>query len=163
MRYDPHDDFDGTCMAPGCQNEVTQPEGRPRRRARAGEQTPGTDGRTTRDQRRTCSPRCRTALSRARREKPRPLAICALCGQPFKQEGRGRRTVCPYDAADDFCQGLQDDAEDANAMRLAELGEAVCQGPECEEPIPYAGRGRPARFCSAKCRTRCYRAARKDA
>ncbi|CDR07363.1 hypothetical protein GCM10022420_005350 [Streptomyces iranensis] len=162
MRNDPHDDFDGTCQAPGCMNEIPTPEGRLRRRQPPG-MTDAKDGRSLRDQRRTCSARCRTALSRSRREKPRPLVTCKLCGQPFLQRGRGRRTVCPYEDADSFCQELQDEAEDAESIRLSELGEVVCQGPGCEEPIPYAGRGRPPKYHSAACRTRSYRSTQKGA
>ncbi|MFI0219152.1 hypothetical protein [Streptomyces lydicus] len=159
---DPHDDFDGTCAAPGCRNEIHQPEGRLLRRQPRG-MTDAKDGRTIRDQRRTCSNACRTALSRSRREKPRALVTCRLCGQPFLPRGRGRWAVCPYDDADDFCQELQDDRVDTNAIRLAALDEAVCQGPDCQEPIPYAGRGRPPKFHSAACRTRSYRATQKGA
>ncbi|QKV92938.1 hypothetical protein HUT19_15210 [Streptomyces sp. NA02950] len=163
MRNDHHDDFDGTCQAPGCTSEIPQPEGRPRRRTYSGEKSPGTDARTNRDQRRTCSAKCRTALSRSRREKPRSLATCRLCGQPFLQRGRGRRTTCPYDDADSFCQELQDDAEDAESRLKATRVEAICQGPDCEEPVPYSGRGRPSKFHSAACRTRSYRSTQKGA
>lgn len=101
-------------------------------------------------QRRTCSSRCRKAAQR-----PAPgLRTCKLCQQPFQSAGPGRRTTCPYDDADDFCQQLQDDQEDAQATRLFALEEAVCQGPDCGEPIPYSGRGRPRRFCSVRCRNR---------
>ncbi|KOG21990.1 hypothetical protein [Streptomyces viridochromogenes] len=104
-------------------------------------------------QRRTCSPRCRKAVQRS----APALRTCKLCRQPFQPSGPGRQSICPYDDADDFCQGLQDDQEDAEAARLAAREEAVCEGPECSSPLPYAGRGRPPRFCSSSCRTRAYR------
>lgn len=104
-------------------------------------------------QRRTCSPRCRKAVQRT---SP-ALRTCKLCAQPFKPSGPGRRSVCPYDDADDFCQGLQDDQEDALAARSAAREEAACEG--CNKPLPYAGRGRPPRFCGPACKTRTYRKA----
>lgn len=149
------DDFDGTCLAPGCNNEVPQPTPRKRKTLRAAETEPGNDGRTTRDQRRTCSPRCRVALSRARREKPRELIVCRLCGEPFMPRGRGRWAVCPYEDADAYCQQLQDDAEDAGAMQMAARAERTCE--HCDKPVPYSGRGRPPRFCAPRCRTAHYR------
>lgn len=158
MPYDDYD-FDGTCLAPGCTNLVPQPTPRKRKSGQ------GNDGRTTRDQRRTCSPKCRVALSRARREKPRPLVTCKLCGQPFMPRGRGRWTTCPYNDADDLCRGLQDDAEqddaeDEGAMRTAALAERTCE--HCDKPIPYSGRGRPPRFCAPRCRTAHYRSPKED-
>lgn len=104
-------------------------------------------------QRRTCSHRCRQAVYRG--AQSRPLGTCKLCHQPFKQEGRGTRTVCPYEDADQYCQQLQDDQEDAQARRTADLAEAECE--HCQKPIPYAGRGRPKRFCAPRCRTAFYR------
>lgn len=101
-------------------------------------------------QRRTCSPRCRKAVQR----KAPALRECKLCRQPFKPAGPGRRSVCPYDDADDYCQGLQDDAEDAQAARQALRAEAKC---DCGKALPYAGRGRPPRFCGPACKTRAYR------
>lgn len=103
-------------------------------------------------QRRTCSPRCRKAVQR----KSPALRTCKLCSQPFKPSGHGRRSVCPYDDADDFCQGLQDDAEDAQAARLAAREASVCACP-CRQPLTYSGRGRPPRFASPACKTRTYR------
>ncbi|GAA3804463.1 hypothetical protein GCM10022206_49190 [Streptomyces chiangmaiensis] len=155
MPYDDHD-FDGTCLAPGCDNLVPEPTPRKRTRTYANESEPDFDMRTKRDQRRTCSNACRTALSRARREKARPLVTCQLCGQPFMPRGRGRWTVCPYEDADNFCRERQDDREDAQSMRTAALAEAECE--HCQTPIPYSGRGRPKRFCAPRCRTAFYRA-----
>jgi hypothetical protein len=103
---------------------------------------------------RTCSPRCRKA---AQRPAPK-LRTCRLCSQPFKPAGPGRRSVCPYDDADEFCQGLQDIAEDAEAARLAALEAATCAC-GCGIRLTYAGRGRPPRFASPACKTRTYRAA----
>ncbi|WP_330478693.1 hypothetical protein OG301_26815 [Streptomyces platensis] len=105
-------------------------------------------------QRRTCSARCRKAIQR---QAP-ALRVCRLCGQPFQPTGRGRVTLCPYDDADDFCQGLQDDQEDLQAARLAAREEGQCEGPGCSSPLTYGGRGRPSRFCSPACKTRAYRA-----
>jgi len=103
---------------------------------------------------RTCSTRCRVAdYRRSRRQGPK-LRTCRLCGQPFTPTSRGRQSVCPYDDADDYCQGLQDDEEDLQAMRRAALEERVCEGPDCDQPIPYSGRGRPRRFCSRRCENR---------
>lgn len=104
-------------------------------------------------QRRTCSPRCRKAIQR----KPPALRTCKVCQQPFQPSGPGRQSVCPYEDADDYCRSLQDDREDADAIRQAALQEAQCEGPGCEEPVPYAGRGRPPRFHSPACKTRAYR------
>lgn len=98
-------------------------------------------------QRRTCSARCRKAIQRP----SRPLRTCKLCAQPFQPTGPGQPTVCPYDDADDFCQGLQDDQEDLQASRVAALEERTCQGPGCALPVPYTGRGRPRLFCSRRC------------
>lgn len=108
-------------------------------------------------QRRACSPRCRKALQRA----SAALRTCKLCGQPFKPSGPGRRSVCPYEDADDYCQGLQDDQEDAAAIRQAERAAAVCAC-GCGAPLPYAGRGRPPKFASPACRTRTYRKAARS-
>lgn len=110
-------------------------------------------GPLTGRQRRACSPRCRKALQRG----TRPLRTCKLCRQPFMPAGPGQPSVCPYEDADDFCQGLQNDAEDAEATRQALRQAATCQGPSCDQPLPYAGRGRPPRFCGPVCRTRTYR------
>lgn len=107
-------------------------------------------------QRRTCSPRCRKA---AQRPAP-PLRTCKLCGQPFQPVGPGRRTVCPYDDADEYCQELQDALEDDQAAAQAARLEAVCEGPDCGVPVPYSGRGRPRRYCSVRCRNRAYRQSR---
>ena len=104
-------------------------------------------------QRRTCSARCRKAIQR----KPPELRTCRLCSQPFKPSGPGRRSVCPYEDADDFCRGLQDDAEDAQAARTAMRAEAHCEAPGCGKPLAYSGRGRPPRFCGPACKTRSYR------
>jgi hypothetical protein len=103
-------------------------------------------------QHRTCSDRCR----KARQRKPPALRDCRLCGQPFQPTGPGRRSVCPYEDADDYCQGLQDAQEDAQAAQLAARQEAVCAC-GCARPLPYAGRGRPPKFASPACRTRTYR------
>ncbi|MCI3271008.1 hypothetical protein [Streptomyces cylindrosporus] len=103
-------------------------------------------------QRRACSARCRKALQRTSPS----LRTCKLCNQPFKPVGPGRRTVCPYEDADDYCQGLQDEAEDAEAIRQAQLREAVCAC-GCGRALPYSGRGRPPRFASPACKTRTYR------
>lgn len=52
----------------------------------------------------------------------------------------------------------------AGALRAAEAlraGEA-CAGPECGLSVEYSGVGRPARYCSKRCRDRAaYRAARQ--
>ena len=37
-----------------------------------------------------------------------------------------------------------------------------CAAPGCDRPLPLAGTGRPARFCSPACRVRSHRAATKD-
>ena len=37
-----------------------------------------------------------------------------------------------------------------------------CAAPGCDRPLPWAGTGRPARFCSPACRVRFHRAATKD-
>lgn len=104
-------------------------------------------------QRKTCSARCRKAVQR----KAPGLRTCKLCQQPFQPSGPGRRSVCPYDDADDYCQALQDDAEDAQAVRLALRQEARCEATGCGQPLAYSGRGRPPRFCGPTCKTRTYR------
>lgn len=52
----------------------------------------------------------------------------------------------------------------ANALGVAEslcAGEP-CAGPECGRTVEYGGVGRPARYCSKRCRDRAaYRAARQ--
>lgn len=106
-------------------------------------------------QRRTCSPRCRKAIQR----KPPGLRTCKLCAQPFQPSGRGRPTTCPYDDADDYCQSLQDDQEDALAARAAAREAQTCQAPNCGAPAPYTGRGRPPLYCSRSCKGRAYRSA----
>lgn len=105
-------------------------------------------------QRRTCSPRCRKAIQR----ESVTLRTCTLCGQPFMPSGPGRRSVCPYEDADFYCQSLQNDAEDASVALRALRDAAVCEC-GCGAPLPYAGRGRPPKFASAACRTRAYRRA----
>lgn len=52
----------------------------------------------------------------------------------------------------------------AHALRLAEAMRAgePCAGPECAYAVAYSGRGRPARYCSKRCRDRAaYRAAKQ--
>jgi len=103
-------------------------------------------------QRRTCSPRCRKAIQR----KSAPLRTCRLCNQPFKPTGKGLQTLCPYEDADEYCQRLQDDEEDAQAARMAAREGATCAC-GCGQTLTYAGRGRPPRFASPACKTRTYR------
>lgn len=106
-------------------------------------------------QARTCSPRCRKAIQRP----PRPLKTCRLCKQPFQPAGPGQPSVCDYETeADDLCQGLQDDQEDAQASIQAARAGATCEGPACSVPLAHGGRGRPRRFCSVRCRSAAYRA-----
>lgn len=107
-------------------------------------------------QQRTCSARCRKAIQRP----TRPLKTCKICEQPFQPTGPGRPSVCAYDEADDYCQGLQDAQEDAQAIRQAARESATCQGPGCSAALAYGGRGRPPRFCSSTCKTRTYRIAK---
>ncbi|GGS84054.1 hypothetical protein GCM10010222_27010 [Streptomyces tanashiensis] len=52
----------------------------------------------------------------------------------------------------------------ADALRAAERLRAgePCAGPECGRTVAYSGVGRPARYCSKRCRDRAaYRAARQ--
>lgn len=114
-------------------------------------------GPLTGRQRRACSDACRKALQR----RSPALRTCRLCNQPFKPSGRGQRTVCPYEDADTYCQGLQDNAEDAEAMRQALRQAATCEGPGCSAPLYHAGPGRPRKYCSRTCRNRGYKAQAK--
>lgn len=105
-------------------------------------------------QERTCSARCRKAIQR----KAPALRTCKLCHQPFKPTGPGRQSICPYEDADDYCQGLQDAQDDAQAAIQAARKAAVCAC-GCGAQLSYAGRGRPPRFASPACKTRTYRRA----
>lgn len=112
-------------------------------------------GLTGRQTRVCAASRCRKAIQRPKA----PLRDCKLCGQPFQPVGPGRRTVCPYNDADDFCQGLQDDRDDRQAALTASRASAECQAPTCTAPVPYSGRGRPRLYCSRSCRAAALKAA----
>lgn len=113
----------------------------------------GCGGPLTGRQRRYCGPTCRKRHQRSK--TPKPLRICARCGQPFGKY-TGRQNTCGPEDIDAYCESLRDDQDDADAIRLASLAEAECA--HCHRPVPYSGRGRPKRFCAPRCRTAFYRA-----
>ncbi|MEU7313308.1 MULTISPECIES: hypothetical protein [unclassified Streptomyces] len=125
----------------------------------------GCDTPLTGRQRQWCSDACRLRQY----GKPLPLRDCCLCGQPFPPVN-ARQRVCRYGVDNergDACFDVQEAAEEHQDDRVNYWREirdsAVCEGPTCTAEIPYAGTGRPKRFCSARCRVAANRAAKKEA
>ena len=52
--------------------------------------------------------------------------------------------------------------DDRVPLRNVTALEPSCAAPGCDRPLPRAGTGRPARFCSPGCRVRSHRAATQD-
>ncbi|WP_262700558.1 MULTISPECIES: hypothetical protein [Streptomyces] len=125
----------------------------------------GCDAPLTGRQRQWCSDACRL------RQYAKPLALrdCRLCGQPF-QPINSRQRVCRFEVDNswgDACfeaQNAEFNRQDDVVLYWREVRDsAVCEGPTCTAEIPYSGRGRPKRFCSARCRVAANRAAKKGA
>lgn len=123
----------------------------------------GCDQPLTGRQRKWCSDRCRLRQY----NKPLPLRDCNICGQPFTPIN-SRQRVCRFgvdNGPGDPCYDVQDRADEHEEYVVHAWREvredALCEGPTCTAPIPYAGRGRPRRFCSARCRVAASRAAKK--
>lgn len=116
---------------------------------------------------RTCSTRCRVAdYRRSRRQGPK-LRTCRLCGQPFTPVN-SRQRMCRFgidNMPGDPCYEAQDAADEHEEFVVQAWREVrdslLCEGPDCTAHIPYSGRGRPKRFCSARCRVAASRAAKK--
>jgi hypothetical protein len=114
-------------------------------------------------QERYCSAACRQAVYRAGKRGGHPaLRVCELCGGTFEPV-RPRQRYCTYDIA-----GFDDEAGGECESKQAELLEiadywkearatAVCA--HCGEPVGWAGRGRPRKYCSGRCKVAAFRAA----
>lgn len=123
----------------------------------------GCDAPLTGRQRRWCSDACRLRQY----AKPLPLRTCRACGQPF-QPVNARQRLCRYGVDNergDVCfdaQEAQEEHMDDTVNYWREVRDSeCCQGPTCTAPIPYSGKGRPKRFCSARCRVAANRAAKR--
>jgi len=110
-------------------------------------------------QKRFCSPRCKMqAYRRDKGQKPAER-VCVLCGATFRPL-RGKQTYCDYlNDADETCSAMQNEL----AARKRELEDVrydkACE--HCGEWAGWDGVGRPRRFCSSRCKTAFYRAAKK--
>ncbi|MFJ9728304.1 hypothetical protein ACIRP3_36735 [Streptomyces sp. NPDC101209] len=126
----------------------------------------GCDEPLTGRQRKWCSAACR--LRQYSKAKPLQSRTCRDCGQPFIPRHWNQRR-CRFgednergDACFERQEAAEERAEDVNAWRDAR-DEGECLAPGCSAPVPYAGNGRPKFYCSARCRVRAHRAAKKGA
>lgn len=107
-----------------------------------------------------CSAACRAAGWREA-QSPTTYRSCELCGDQFPVRYRNQR-ICDYNTqAHDDCALLQEELEEAREELEFERRRAVCEREGCVTPVYRPGRGRPKRFCSPRCKTAFYRAARK--
>jgi len=104
-----------------------------------------------------CSARCKMRAHRKKSQQHTEKA-CVLCGAMFRPT-RGNQTYCDFYYADETCAALQNEL----AARKLELDDArwekTCE--HCGEHAGWNGRGRPRRFCSNRCKTAFYRAAKQ--
>jgi len=114
----------------------------------------GCDKPLTGRQRQWCSDACRLRQY----NKPAPIRTCRICGQPF-QPVNARQRVCRFGVDNmpgDPCYEAQDAADEHEEFVVQAWREVrdslLCEGPDCTAEIPYAGRGRPKRYCSPRCR-----------
>ncbi len=116
-------------------------------------------GRRSRADRLYCSDACRKRAYR-REHAPKPAEkVCALCGASFRPL-RGKQTYCDYeDQADGSCADLQNELRQGARELENDRYDKACE--HCEEWTGWDGVGRPRRFCSARCKTAHYRAAKK--
>jgi hypothetical protein len=124
----------------------------------------GCDEPLTGRQRKWCSSACR--LRQYSKAKPLPSRTCRDCGEVFIPRHWNQRR-CRYNEDNgpgDACFDLQDEA-DAHLMNVEAWRDvrstSTCEAPACEESVPYSGNGRPRYYCSAKCRVRAHRAAKR--
>ncbi|GHJ27124.1 hypothetical protein TPA0910_15570 [Streptomyces hygroscopicus subsp. sporocinereus] len=122
---------------------------------------PGCDEWLTGRQARFCSPRCKMRAHR-HEKAPRPAEkVCILCGATFRPL-RGKQTYCDFtNDADETCAALQNER-----LSLARELEDTRWDKDCEHcgvNAGWDGAGRPRRFCSPRCKTAFYRAAKKNA
>lgn len=114
-------------------------------------------------QERYCSPACRQAVYRARKDPSAlpKLKPCELCGEAF-QPKNARQRWCDYaEEAERDCQSIQDDLEEAAEYAAEERREVLCE--HCGESAGWTGQGRPRKFCSNRCKTAEYRARKRGA
>ncbi|GAA0914892.1 hypothetical protein GCM10009549_29820 [Streptomyces thermoalcalitolerans] len=155
------DELANMCAAPGCTNQLPEPEPRQRTRTYGLEAEPGTDMRSTRRQRLTCSAACRKRLQRARQGYQKPFKPCRFCGELIDSY-RGNDVRCPEDDRSDYCDDLQWAKEERQArLEARKEGPVECEGPNCTAEVVWSGRGRPRRFCSGRCRMAAVRARRR--
>ncbi|MFD0033701.1 hypothetical protein ACFVJK_36805 [Streptomyces sp. NPDC127172] len=156
MFYDDLDP-DGLCIAPDCGKEL--PSRAPRSR-RSG----GTDGRSTREQRLTCSDACRKRLQRERDGYRKPCKPCRFCDEPI-WDYSGNDVRCPEDDRTDHCDELQYLAESrASYVATRRVNRTdVCVADGCDREVTWSGKGRVKTTCSPRCRQRVRRAALKEA
>lgn len=110
-----------------------------------------------------CSARCRMNAYRAAGAPKTADMTCELCGAPFRPL-RGKQRVCAKpEQTSATCRDMQAERErQRTAVRLAldeERWEKACE--HCGENTGWEGAGRPRRFCSSRCKTAFYRAAKK--
>lgn len=122
-------------------------------------EAPQCDEWLTGRQKRFCSDGCKMRAHRAAATDKPAERVCVLCGATFRPL-RGKQTYCDFqNDADETCAAMQS-ARQAQARALDDMRwDKGCE--HCGENTGWNGRGRPRRFCSPRCKTAFYRAARK--
>jgi endogenous inhibitor of DNA gyrase (YacG/DUF329 family) len=115
--------------------------------------------RRSRADRLYCSDACRKRAYRREHGPKPPEKVCTLCGATFRPL-RGKQAYCDYeDQADGSCAQLQNELRQRARELENERFDKLCD--HCGEFTGWDGVGRPRRFCSARCKTAFYRAAKK--
>lgn len=106
-----------------------------------------------------CSDTCRKRAYRRDCASKPAEKVCVLCGATFRPL-RGKQTFCDFeDQASGSCAELQNLQRQRASELEDERYDKLCD--HCGEFTGWDGVGRPRRFCSARCKTAFYRAAKK--